>query len=174
MFNQRTTMTPFDTANQGYQYLADIIAQHNLCTACMKIVGGQDALVESIRAILKMRRKFEPERIRQITPSLVKSLISQAKRSEHNEFTLLSRNTLVALCGGLESLVKDVVAAEFLENPEWVDKFNDRSLRFRASDLLVHDDLERARLLVDALYQAEGAKSGQTERLKVTAHVSLH
>src|SRR6266446_3033421 len=157
-------MTSFEAANQGYEYLAQIVGQHDLCTACLKIVGRQDVYVENVKAILHQKHGFDPERTRKITSALIQDIIGQAKLSERQEFSLLCANTLVALCGGLENLVKDVVAAAFLENIQFVEKLADQSLRVYASDMLIRSDEERARSLVDGLYQKESARRGHTER----------
>ncbi len=157
-------MTSFEAANQGYEYLAQIVGQHDLCTACLKIVGRQGHDVENIKVTLHEKHGFDPERTRRITSVVVQDIIDQAKLSECQEFSLLCTNTLVALCGGLENLVKDVVALAFVENIQFVEKLADQSLRVYASDILTRTDEERARSLVDALYQKEGAKRGHTER----------
>ncbi len=157
-------MTSFEIANQGYAYLDQIGAQHDVCTACIKIVSRQDPLAENILALLHTKHHFTPERIKGITLNLVKRLIDDAKQTEHEEFFLICRNTLVALCGGLENLVKDVVAQELLENPSFLEKLGKRQLRIPASDLLAGTDEERARLLVDTLYFEESTKNGHVEK----------
>jgi hypothetical protein len=157
-------MTSQEAADQGYEYLAQILAQHDLSTACMKIVGRSPDYVENFKVALHIKHEFEPERIKRITTSLIQDIVVRAKQSEGGEFNLLCGNTLVALCGGLESLVKDVVAASLLEDERLVERLRDQKLRISVSDALASDAEERARFIVDILYTEEGAKLGQAER----------
>lgn len=159
-------MKSAEVAIQGDMYLAQILAQHNLCTAAIKIISRQDDYVENIKVLLHQKNKFEPDRIRNISSDLVRKIITEAKQSETEEFSLLCRNTLVALCGGLEILVKDVVAAKFIERPAFVEELGDRKLRIRAADFLSYTDEDRARALVDALYKDLPTGHSHVEKFK--------
>ena len=155
-------MSPFEVAIQSHAYLVQIVEQHDLCTACLKIVGRQQDYVENIKVLIHQKNRFDPKRIENITPSLILGIKESAKKTESEEFPLLCRNSLVTLCGGLESLVKDYVAAIFLVEPERLRNFDGRSFRFPVSSIIFGTDEERARLFVDELYRDEGTKHGHT------------
>ena len=154
-------MTPFDVATQGHAYLDQINNQHDLCTACLKIVSRQQDYVENIKVLMHQKNNFDPKRIEKITSDFIQRIMENASETERGEFSLLCQNTLVALCGGLENLVKDFVAAAFLFEPELMRKLEDRSIRFSVSSVIFGTDDERSRLLVDELYREEGARHGQ-------------
>lgn len=157
-------MSPYEVAGEGHAYLSQIVDQHDLCTACLKIVSRQQDYVENIKVLMHQKNSFDPKRIEKITPALILRIMERAGETESEEFSVLCRNTLVALCGGLESLIKDVVAAIFLEKPEHLRKFEGRSLRFPVSSIVLGTGEERARLFVDELYRDEGVKHGQAHR----------
>jgi hypothetical protein len=157
-------MTPFDVAIHGHAYLDQINYQHDLCTACLKIVSRQQDYVENIKVLMHQKNNFDPKRIKEITSDFIQRIMENAGETERGEFYLLCQNTLVALCGGLENLVKDFVAAAFLFEPELMRKLEDRSIRFSVSSVIFGTDDERSRLLVDELYREEGARHGQFHR----------
>ncbi len=157
-------MTPFDVAAQGHAYLDQINNQHDLCTACLKIVSRQPDYVENIKVLMHQKNSFDPKRIKKITSNFIKGIVKNAGETEKGEFSMLRQNTLVALCGGLENLVKDFVAAAFLFEPELMRKLEDRSIRFSVSSVIFGTDDERSRMLVDELYREEGARHGQFHR----------
>ena len=158
-------MTPFDIATQGHAYLDQINNQHDLCTACFKIVSRQQDYVENIKVLMHQKNNFDPKRTENITSDFIRRIIEKAGETERDEFPLLCQNTLVALCGGLENLVKDFVAAAFLFEPDLMRKLEDRLIRFSVSSVIFGTDDERSRLLVDELYREEGARHGQFHRL---------
>ena len=158
-------MNSYDIAFQGWEYLVQLIKQHDLCTACVKIVSKQDVLVENIKVSLHQKHHFQPEKTKAITSALIQNIIAEAKQAEGTEFSLLCRNTLVALCGGLESLVKDVVSASILEKKNNLEKLGNRSMKIELVDLLAKSDEERARIFVDSLFREETSKNGHTNKL---------
>lgn len=160
----RVSTSPDEVADQSYAYLVQILHQHDLCTACLKIVSRQQDYVENIQVLMHQKNSFDPQKVEKITPELIRGIMEGAGKIESEEFSLLCRNTLVALCGGLESLVKDYVAAYFLHEPERLRHFDGRSFRLPISSVIFGTDEERARVLVDELYRDEGAKQGHARR----------
>ena len=156
-------MNAFDKAIQGLAYLEQIALQHDICTACLKIVSKQDSLEETIKVILHQKHHFQPEKTKVITTALIQSIIAEAKQAERNEFSLLCRNTLVALCGGLECLVKDVVAASILENENLQEKIRSKA-KIKLKLPLVKGDEEGARVLVDSCYKKVPSEHGHTRK----------
>ena len=158
-------MTSFDVALQGNAYLQQIVSQHDICSACLKIVGQQEALVENIQAVLHVKHQYQPDKTKVITTTLIRKIIAEAKQIERTEFSLLCRNTLVALCGGLESQVKNVIASIVLEDERILKKFANRAIKIDVGDILAKTDRERARVIVEVLYREESAKSGHSRKL---------
>jgi len=158
-------MDSFDNELKAFEFLAQIAVQHDLSTACLKIVGSSPALVENFRTTLLLRSKFDPEKVKRISSKFVESIVVQARSLEQAEFSLLSGNTLVALCGGLENLVKETVWVKLMENPALVSKLGEqRAIKVSLEEFLSSGQEERARLIVDRAYRESGARHGPYER----------
>lgn len=158
-------MTSLDVALKGSLFLQQIVAQHDICSACLKIVCQQGVLVENIQAALHLKHQYQPDKTKRITTSLIQKIIAEAKEIERSEFSLLCRNTLVALCGGLESQVKDVAAAIVLGDKLVMKKLETRAATIRADGILAKTESERARAIIEELYRKESAKHGQSRKL---------
>ena len=155
-------MSPYEVALQCDAYLREIADQHDLCTACLKIVSRQQDYVENVMVLMHQKNGFDPEKVAKITPAFIRELMASAGKTESDGFSILCRSTLVALCGGLENFIKDYVAANILSDPAHCRNLNGRSFKVPASSLVLSTDEERVAFVVDELYRDEGTKTGHT------------
>lgn len=150
----------------GWVLLDQIIKQHDLATACLKIVGQGESLVEQLTVQMRQKHDFAPTKVKTITSNLLRDIIQTARNTEKTEFWLLCNNTIVALCGALESMAKDVAAYEITRSG-WPDSdAQERKFKFSAHEFLTMNPHEKARIIVDRVFDEERTRNGYGSRLE--------